>query len=491
MKKFLIVLMSLLLLSAMAVPAFAYTDTEDCGAEQQAAIDRLTALEIVEGYEDGSFQPNGTITRAEFAKVAVLTCTELTGNTNFGQQTPAFSDLKENAWYEQWIHDAYNAGMLEGYEDGTFRPNAGITGNEVVTVLMRLLGYEDEELGGNWPDNYLDQAQDLGLLTGLEINFDDVLSRANVCLLTARALDLRPATEEEFALVEAIGENSVRLMTLNGRSQTYELAAAGGASQNDLVTYTLDGAGRATLSQTGIFTGGSSRVAVQDGSLTLNGNDYRLAADTQIYLIDGKNGSLTSAKVAVGALEKQSWISGAQTSKLNVSIQYTLRGKQVDTLIIGGYTGSNAWRFGFIEEMDIYSSRVENGVRMFGDETLYDRASHGDETIDYNRLYQYRVRNNEISLYAVDRTKEQIQGGVVEQFSQDLYNVSGGGGTDRQFIVTPDTVVMEVVYDNDQVEVKEVSYGETIRKGDTVYVRYNVDEEQLKEAAYVLIVETK
>lgn len=489
MKKFLIVLLSLVLMLAMALPAFAYTDTANCDAEQQAAIDRLSSLEIVEGYADGSFLPDSAITRAEFAKVAVLAYAEMTGEMDFDQEMPDFSDLKEGAWYEPWISVAYNAGMLEGYDDGTFRPNAEITGNEVVTVLVRLLGYGDEDLSGDWPDNYLAQAENLGLLTGLDINFDSALSRANVCLLTARVLDLAPVTEGELAMVESIGENSVRLMTLNGRSQTYVLADADGAVQNDLVTYTLDSAERATLSQTGVFTGDSNRVAVNDGVLTLNGNDCRLTADTQVYLIDGVNGNLTSAKVSVGTLEKQSWISGAQTSKLNLNIQYTLRGEQVDTLIIGGYTGSGAWRFGFIEEMGIHSSHAEDGVRLFGDDTLYDRASLGDETIYYNTLYQYQVRDNEIRLYAVDRAKEQIRGGIVEQFSQDLYNVSGGGA-DTQFVVTPDTVVMEVVYDQDG-QVEQVSYEEAIRKGDCVYVRYNVKEEQYKEAAYVLIVETK
>ena len=119
------------------------------------AISTLSNIGIIDGYEDGSFRPNSPITRAEFTKIAVsffeYADIEYEGT---------FSDVAEGRWYTQFVAAAVEMGLIEGYPDGTFRPDASITRAEACTIVNRTLGrapHEDhllpEEEMITWPDN--------------------------------------------------------------------------------------------------------------------------------------------------------------------------------------------------------------------------------------------------------------------------------------------------------------------------------------------------
>ena len=92
----------------------------------------LSAMNIIKGYNDGSFQPNGNITRAEFAAIAARFDPD-------GDTTPAtFTDVAGH-WAEKEISIAANHGWINGYEDGSFRPNQYITRAEAMTLINRVL----------------------------------------------------------------------------------------------------------------------------------------------------------------------------------------------------------------------------------------------------------------------------------------------------------------------------------------------------------------
>ena len=119
------------------------------------AISTLTNMGIISGEPDGSFRPNDPITRAEFTKIAVGFFEEA-GNYVEG----TFVDVPANAWYADFIDAAVDLGLIEGYPDGTIRPEATITRAEACTIVNRTLGRvpdkdhllpeEDMVL---WPDN--------------------------------------------------------------------------------------------------------------------------------------------------------------------------------------------------------------------------------------------------------------------------------------------------------------------------------------------------
>lgn len=138
--------------------------TEKNNAE---AIYALTALGIFEGYtgaDEGKFKPEATITRAEFAKIVYF----LSGNTEdelgyYEAKATAFGDVAEGHWAEGYINACAEQGLYVGYPDGTFRPTVNLTKQQVVTVLLRMLGYDDN-LPGNWPYDYITKAKNIGLV---------------------------------------------------------------------------------------------------------------------------------------------------------------------------------------------------------------------------------------------------------------------------------------------------------------------------------------
>lgn len=134
-----------------------FTDVAS-GAWYNNAVSTLTRAGILDGYEDGSFRPNASITRAEFTKIAVSFFKHVGGAS-----ANPFSDVPDSAWYAEFVKAAAELGLIDGYEDGTFRPNAPITRAEACTIVNRTLGRapdkdnllpEHEML--TWPDNSRD-----------------------------------------------------------------------------------------------------------------------------------------------------------------------------------------------------------------------------------------------------------------------------------------------------------------------------------------------
>ena len=124
------------------------------------AVSTLSNMGIISGYPDGSFRPDAPITRAELTKIAV-------GFFQYADQhfryQGDFSDVTGREWYAGFVAAASALGLIEGYPDGTFRPNEAITRAETCTIVNRTLGrkpHEDHllpyEVMITWPDNRLD-----------------------------------------------------------------------------------------------------------------------------------------------------------------------------------------------------------------------------------------------------------------------------------------------------------------------------------------------
>ena len=117
------------------------------------AVSTLSKMQILNGYTDGTFQPDQSITRAEFVKIAVsFFHSKYTGNQQF------YSDIAGN-WAEDYIRTAASIGLVNGYPDGTFRPNQKITRAEAVTIVNNTIGRKPaankltEKDMITWPDN--------------------------------------------------------------------------------------------------------------------------------------------------------------------------------------------------------------------------------------------------------------------------------------------------------------------------------------------------
>lgn len=131
-----------------------YTDVRDTDWYNNA-VSTLSNMGILGGYEDGTFRPNATITRAEFAKIAV----SFFDYADIGADN-VFVDVPDGAWYEKYVAAAAEIGLIEGYDGDIFRPDASITRAEACTIINRTLGRAPDkdhllpETEMNiWPDN--------------------------------------------------------------------------------------------------------------------------------------------------------------------------------------------------------------------------------------------------------------------------------------------------------------------------------------------------
>ncbi len=157
---------SLLLQPAQAAPAAVrFSDLGDSSSIQAAETLRL--MGVMSGYADGTFRPNAQLTRAQFCKMVVCV---LNAEDELGLYRTAtvYPDVKPSHWAAAYINMAAKGKrVISGYADGKFYPDRTVTVGQAATILLRVLGYKDENIGGVWPDSYLSFAASIGLTDGL------------------------------------------------------------------------------------------------------------------------------------------------------------------------------------------------------------------------------------------------------------------------------------------------------------------------------------
>ncbi|MGD9567020.1 MAG: S-layer homology domain-containing protein [Sedimentibacter sp.] len=184
--------LSLVLAMAMILSSFSFafalpSDVE--GTDYANAVERLGALDIIVGYEDGTFKPDNSITRAEFAAIAIRAlgmediAVDSVDNTKF-------ADVRGTHWASGYVNLATAQGIIVGYPDGTFKPEAQVTYSEAIAMIVRLLGYEPALNSNVWPSNYLTKASEIGLTLGVKFNYNDPAKRGVVSVLVDKALDI-------------------------------------------------------------------------------------------------------------------------------------------------------------------------------------------------------------------------------------------------------------------------------------------------------------
>ena len=189
-----LVLCVAMMLSVMVVGAGA-AFSDQSKIKNTEAVDACTALNIIGGYPDGSFKPEGNITRAEVTK---MICVALNGGKNPAvstNTTPTFSDVRNNAnaaWAEGYIESCAAQGIVSGVGGGKFAPNGNVTGVQLAKMLLVSLGYKSENEGftGNaWATNVNVRAAQKGLYEGLEkMDSNAAITRDNAAQMVWNAL---------------------------------------------------------------------------------------------------------------------------------------------------------------------------------------------------------------------------------------------------------------------------------------------------------------
>lgn len=295
-------LVAVMFCTTLAAPAGAagstrFSDLTDSGVT--TAVESLRLMGVLDGYGDGTFRPNGKLNRAQFCKMLTYV---MDGGSELGRYRTVtiFPDVKPSHWAAGYINlAAKGKGVISGFADGRFYPERTVTIGQAVTILVRLLGYKDEDVGGVWPDSFMAVGATIGLTDGIGAAGNAPLTRAQAAklfmnLLVAQKKDGGTLYElsEETELLSVDGGSGV-LKTSDGKS--YPMA-------HPTASTTLTGArGRVVLNkgkaltflpQSAGSTGNADAAVIvyEDrsaaGFQTLAGNsDYR------IY----KNGTLATA----------------------------------------------------------------------------------------------------------------------------------------------------------------------------------------------------
>lgn len=183
MRRFFASLMSVLLIGVfMICPAFAASSFPDVdeNAAYAEAVEYLNEIGIMQGDNNGNFNPDKNVTRAE---MAVVICRMLGEDTSATDGT-VFSDVPANHWANGFIIKAAELGIVSGYGNGKFGPSDTLTYEQAVTMLVRAVGMDAtvEQMGG-YPHGFLAIATEKNLLTGIDAQMGMGFSRANVAKL--------------------------------------------------------------------------------------------------------------------------------------------------------------------------------------------------------------------------------------------------------------------------------------------------------------------
>ena len=195
-----LVLCVAVMLSVMVMGAGAAFSDQD-KIENTEAVNMCTALNIIGGYEDGSYHPERNIERSEITK---MICVALNGGKEPNlavPATPTFSDVRgsADAWAEKYIESCAAQGIVSGVGGGRFSPAGNVTGSQLAKMLLVALGYRADEAnftGNGWDTNVNVIATQKGLYEGLEnMDVSAALTRDNAAQMIWNALQ---AVEVEY-----------------------------------------------------------------------------------------------------------------------------------------------------------------------------------------------------------------------------------------------------------------------------------------------------
>jgi len=365
LKKLLTALLVVAMMLSFVGAAFAFSDTADLSKGAQGSVAKLSGLNIINGYPDGTFKPENNITRAEFAKIACI-AGGMGKSAEMLQSSPSkFSDVAAGQWYTGFINLSSSQGWVKGYPDGTFRPNAQITYAEVITVLVRLLGYNDN-LPGPWPVDYIAKAGALDITDNVSFDANSPATRGDVAVMADATLDCdvvkwdtdkEDFEEQKYTLIEDNFESAVHedyfIQEARYDDGVWEIKVESTSDDDEeLDKYDVDASNNPT--HNGSWVELSKNVIVSDGSLptglpNMIADILYNADDEEILYID-----ITSTMITV---DGEDWEYSASKT------EYEIDGKKYDvaswttgTLKTSGFLATDYYRAYLNEDSEVYKT---------------------------------------------------------------------------------------------------------------------------------------
>ena len=321
-------LLSLLLVVSLvvcAVPASfaAFIDVE-AGGNYAEAINTLSDLGIIKGYEDGSFKPENGVTRAEFA--ALITRVLGLGGID-GVAISPFIDVAADHWAVNNIKIAYDLGIIAGFGDGIFKPDDKVTYEQAVKMIVAAIGFTDmANSRGGYPGGYISVAAEKGILdnASVEKNSDPAV-RGIIAQLLFNSLEVPIAEKrgEDFELtsktllkdrlfltrVEGIvdGTEATKLTTPVTGLRSTEISINGTTYNFGKFTDAPDMLGLSVVAYYEVNSAGSKVLLSlnaqndKNDSLEISGADITGISGAKVYYIDEEIDKEESQEVTIPA----------------------------------------------------------------------------------------------------------------------------------------------------------------------------------------------
>lgn len=264
----------------------AYSDTE--GKACEGAVNVLSALGVVDGFTDGTYKPEQTVTRAQMAKliVAALGVSEYATAKN-----SSYTDMGSAQWAIPVVEYATNLGIINGVGNGKFAPNKTVTYEQVATMICRALGYTtaSKEMNGTYPAVFVQKARALGILENVQgYSLGTGANRGDCAIMLYNALNLAQV------YADADGVTQPKSGTDNGEFQgktgTGYLTMMGTLNKGGYSTYDVVDETDAEDALTPIktYVGAAAKIVYNKQGKVLAVSDIKTTFLTGDYDKDGK-----------------------------------------------------------------------------------------------------------------------------------------------------------------------------------------------------------
>ena len=262
-------------------------------ADYANAVNTLAALNIVGGDDQGNFNPDNTITRAEFTKM-VCEMQGIKGDASKG--ATIFTDVAADHWASGYINMATGMGIINGMGDGTFAPSAPVTYEQAIKMIVVALGYEPMAADrGGYPTGYLTAAQASGLTKGIKAPAQtDAAVRSLIAELVCNALDVPMmqqtgfGTDKKFEVMDGASDGEDRITLLSSKFDVVKVAGVVSATEFDALDSCLGDDGISKAAE------GEVKITFDDNFKSTN-PDFELEDRDDVITIAAEIGDTNAA----------------------------------------------------------------------------------------------------------------------------------------------------------------------------------------------------
>ena len=381
-----------------------FSDVTDMTTAQNVEV--LQMMGVVDGMSSGVFNPMGTLTRAQFCKMAV----EAMGQgdrANIYQNYTIFPDVKPGYWAAGYVNLAVRSDpkLISGYADGTFGPNNTINYGQAVTILMRMLGYKDEDVSAVWPDGYIDQAMAIGLCDGVSLSAGTAVNRAQAAQLFMNLLNCdqkeggkfytKLGTPVDAILLDGNAKDAAGNPILRTSVQDYVLAGNPGSGllSGRKGVVILNGAGEAvTFVPTNEGTSRNITIAMAETTTITDssGTKYSVAADAKVYI----------GESSYSYVERFTYLSAGTLATLYINDK-----GRVETVFVGSTTSDDA--------VIVAQDGSTEGFALLTDRTDYTIYKHGE------RVTSRSLKKFDVATYSASNNTVYVSDNRITVYYQD------------------------------------------------------------------------